>query len=754
VHLLQDFVNRKKTLTTHTTPACANGTTLTFDLAYRTTRKLPVEHSSSTASECSGHQDATDIATHTSAFTTPKRFCSNCRLNVILSSPFNRDNLIGQNIRLKASPFLQIGSELQVCDANAADRFGVVTKCTERGTAGMTQLHVSVSPDVVWLPCCQKFVNHALEGPFITNVLHLFYLDSSGCCSLLDVETRLKMKHQEEKIQEAKVEAIARTNKLIQDARNFSSETFSLNSEEFCMLYLRRGFILSQPVISRIVKNIMLKLFPETVDETCIKFFGSKDGPWDIFSVFNSILNLQFHEKKFDNLVNACIPDDATPQHRDYARQRLIRVLDDIFHVRNMWAHVGASDADCKKALQAIIDFIVFTKGFLPDKEVGGNVEALVSIFKSMNAEYDNLSIDDIAYCFFLRSIRELSGFCAELCQKFPDLIISKELQAQIDEKNSSPAMRLRRQSKEIEIKEVALAVLNLPKHKIYGQSDLPQLSIDCQLIRTTRNALAHAISDSTKVILVLVALGAVARLVEFLNHSLRLQKASPIRDNITTKIHSAVMTIKLNQAVLMQLCRGKTGDAKEVHLFDLDVLLQFLAGSVEPDEATQILPNCPYFALVELGGMRATDFKKMQLILGRTIVGPTDFSDTMKAQQKALGFDKKVYPEKELPINPDEDADVSSDVLLCREGLSVEAVTNWHKALRIRGNADHHKSLQPYKEGLGNSKTPEDELKRCRTELKQIARVPASECGSVDAAVEWLLSSRDLRREKADIKR
>jgi hypothetical protein len=206
-----------------------------------------------------------------------------------------------------------------------------------------------------------------------------------------------------------------------------------------------------------------------------------------------------------------------------------------------------------------------------------------------------------------------------------------------------------------------------------------------------------------------------------------------------------------------MQLCRGKTGDAKEVHLFDLDVLLQFLAGSVEPDEATQILPNCPYFALVELGGMRATDFKKMQLILGRTIVGPTDCSDTMKTQQKALGFDKKVNSEKELLINPDEDsqdADVSSDVLLCHEGLSDEAVTNWHKALRIRGNADHHKSLQPYKDGLGNSKTPEDELKRCRTALKQIARVPPSECGSVDAAVEWLLSSRDLRREKADIKR
>jgi hypothetical protein len=561
----------------------------------------------------------------------------------------------------------------------------------------------------------------------MTEVLHLFYLDSSGCCSSLDSEIQERMKSAQGVVEQEKAKALEGIKQRKEDATALLKSSFSLTSEELCMLCLRQSFLISQPVISEIVKNLMQKLFPETMADSCIQFFGSKDGPWDIFSVFSSILN--FPHPKFVLLVDACVPHEATPPHRDYARERLRGILYDIFHVRNMWAHVGACDADCRKSLQAIIDFIAFSQSFVTTSQVDCCVEKLVCIGKKMNDHSDvKLSIDDIAYCFFLRSIRGLSKICAELCAKFPDLIVSKELQAQITEKQSSPATNQRRQSKEIEIREVALAIKSirkLPKNHTQGlmhdQAELLQLTKDCELIRVARNSIAHATVDRTKVIHILVALGAVARVIEFLNQGLQQQKASASdssHGDLTARIDEVVNTIKLNQAVLMRLCRKQTGN--EEHLFDLNALLTALADSVD----SQVV-KCPYFSLAKQdvccdatlwnshsgsgGGtglsQAVTNFKKMQLILARKIAGPC-CGPEMKAKRKELGIGKNANFQ--------------------------EGPTNWLEKLR---------SLKP-------EETQNPELKSCRTVLQLVSRVPPDARASVDTAVDWLLSAPEVESD------
>jgi hypothetical protein len=707
------------------------GATLTFDIEYKSTKKQTQQPSDAASGDngiakFSAREDDPDRA----LCTTVHQFIPSCRLNVMLSSVFSIESIVGQHIRLKGKSRLQIGSEFQFCDANSPDNFGVVIKCTEQD--GISQLQVGVSPHVVYLQCGLESVS-LVQGSCMTEIFHLFYLDSSGFCGALDHEIRQRMKTRQERARACKIEAVQRMRQLKEDACSISSEKFDLTSEELCMLYLRQGFLLSQPVISKIVKSIMLKLFPDTMAESCVKFFRSKDGPWDIFSVFSSILN--FPHTKFVDLVDSCIPVDSSPQHRDYARERLKRILDCVFLVRNMWAHIGASDADCRKALQAIIDFITFTKSLLPTETVDADVRCLVGLTKCMNSYSDvKLSVDDVAYCFFLRSIRQLSKFCAELCQMFPDLSISKELHALIDEKNSSPAMKLRRQSNEIEVREVALAVLNISKNQKNGQADLLQL--DCQLIRTARNSLAHATSSGTTVILIVVALGAVCRVIDFLNSQLRKQKI--LSSDILTSGNMA--NIKLDQAKLMHLCINRTGDTEATGLFDLDVLLNLLSKTV-----TAEVQNCPYTSLAfgELGNfscnlqfcreslsLLAANFKKMQLILGRNIVGHVPCSASMKQQRMDLGFDNKTNFEQ---------CHIFTSHMLARETMRMqisdeEPLTNWRNILQRDTSA--------------NSKSVEDEhaqrsleLKHCRSVLELIARVPPAARESVHTAVDWLMA-------------
>jgi hypothetical protein len=101
--------------------------------------------------------------------------------------------------------------------------------------------------------------------------------------------------------------------------------------------------------------------FPGTEDNACIKFFLSKNGPWDIYYVFEflrregSPAKAERKGKKniFQLLAQVLFREDA-----DVKRGRLQIVLDKIFDSRNWWAHVRVGSANCSQALHAIVDFI------------------------------------------------------------------------------------------------------------------------------------------------------------------------------------------------------------------------------------------------------------------------------------------------------------------------------------------------------------------------------------------------------------
>lgn len=214
-----------------------SGATLTFDVEYKSTKKQQQQPSDAASGDngianFSAQEDDFDKSLSTSVH----QFIPSCRLNVMLSSVFSGESIVGRHIRLKGKSRLQIGSEFQICDADSPYSFGVVIKCTEQG--GITQLQVGVSPHVVYLQCGLECVS-LVQGSCITETFHLFYLDSSGFCCALDSEIRRRIKTQQERVKACKIEAVQSMKQLKENARSISSEDFALTSEELCMLYLR-----------------------------------------------------------------------------------------------------------------------------------------------------------------------------------------------------------------------------------------------------------------------------------------------------------------------------------------------------------------------------------------------------------------------------------------------------------------------------------------------------------------------------------
>jgi hypothetical protein len=50
---------------------------------------------------------------------------------------------------------------------------------------------------------------------------------------------------------------------------------------------LRDGFLASQPLVSACVRALIVKWYPDTHEDECVRAFRSRDGPWDMFYVFD-----------------------------------------------------------------------------------------------------------------------------------------------------------------------------------------------------------------------------------------------------------------------------------------------------------------------------------------------------------------------------------------------------------------------------------------------------------------------------------
>lgn len=670
-------------------------------------------------------EEHTSVLSKLESMTTVKHFPRTCNFIVRL---LNRGSapgvdfpasVVGLRARICSSPFnvLCIGSylELQYTDEGC---FGIVQGCLLTTDEHNFQLSLQIAENLVYLPGEPRII-HALSN-LCSKVMIVYHTESkdlkdeiaSRKRKALDVSFILQsiirnaFNEIDASIARKNVEAME-TLKTKSLARALGC--FHLDSEELCMVYLRQGFLMSQQLISHIIQPesvLMTKLFPGYAYEKCISLFGSKNGPWDIFSIF-TFLN---RPEARDALASLSFPDKHFVEvDRDDKRLRLEEIISDIFIARNMWAHVGASDADCRNALQAIIRFIKELPSQLLPSADDFNIEQLLAdlaciIDKMSKYSHVKLSIDNVSYCIFLRSIRKLTSICTKLLRQFPHAEISKELERQLIEKNNSALTEQRRQSNQLEVKEVTLAILGLKK-KFDKKFDIKQLELDCKIIRTARNALAHATLDSNRVILILVSLGSVVRLVEFLDQNcLHRESPSEKRAQLIDEMQRVAESVKLDQAEFFQRCSKTLQTDSDTNPLDLDNLFDSITRSHSKE-----VKECPFFPFLELNSdglsnshddvgqsfhaaalrlKSAMNFRKMQLIFGRNIVGNSEFSTAVKSMRKALGFDKV-----------DSDCDQSS-------------------------NASDH-------------------FKHCRSVIGLIARVPPAERSTVETAVDWILSHK-----------
>jgi hypothetical protein len=60
-----------------------------------------------------------------------------------------------------------------------------------------------------------------------------------------------------------------------------------LSQDELGAVLLRDGFLASQPLVSACVRALIVKWYPDTHEDECVRAFRSRDGPWDMFYVFD-----------------------------------------------------------------------------------------------------------------------------------------------------------------------------------------------------------------------------------------------------------------------------------------------------------------------------------------------------------------------------------------------------------------------------------------------------------------------------------
>jgi hypothetical protein len=351
----------------------------------------------------------------------------------------------------------------------------------------------------------------------------------------------------------AKQVAYDRMQEIKKQAILLSQTAFEMSSEEMGMVRLRRGFLACQPYISAVLKLLMGRedWYGSACGDACIRFFGSRNGPWDVFSMFNFLLRSKtpnyLDSKDIFGMVAATIGPAGDVAATDNFRERLRVLFNDIFCVRNWWAHLGAGSLDCNKALKAVKDFVqIVADSALLDSSSGSSADPAPSAPAPQHAAASNpsaslpsrtgaasssapspseplallanpddmlagasshLTLDDVAYVLFLRAGLQLCKFCTEIYGTLRCSSFSKAMGAKLDNKKSKTS---RRQSEVIEVSDVSTVLRKL----FQSNTDF---SFYCRIITATRNRLSHASEGSNQIILVMMALGAIGRVSSFI---------------------------------------------------------------------------------------------------------------------------------------------------------------------------------------------------------------------------------------------
>jgi hypothetical protein len=197
---------------------------------------------------------------------------------------------------------------------------------------------VEMRKQVVYLPCP---ATAAADGVW-TEVFHVFNDSSSQLTQEIGRREAEAEAHKKRETADAMQREYDHMQALKQKALQQSRETLSASTDELGMVQLRRGFLVAQPLISRIIKSLMQRAgwYPDTCDDTCTRIFGSRDGPWDVFSMFSFLLRTTNPNKEgsrniFGLTAAAFCPDGSDEGAKDAMRAKLQSLIQDIFFVRN-----------------------------------------------------------------------------------------------------------------------------------------------------------------------------------------------------------------------------------------------------------------------------------------------------------------------------------------------------------------------------------------------------------------------------------
>jgi hypothetical protein len=445
----------------------------------------------------------------------PARFPQICSFSVVqLQAPIKDVHFIGSHVRICSDdPLLCIGTEFEICDPDASDCFGKIVACSSAALTSVYTVDVEVFRHVVYLPCSPKRV-----GDVLSEMFHVFVENRHNSKRhQLDAEisrgTAAAAKSRDTECADARQRILDAIVAQKHRAKTLASARVRITLNQLGMVQLRQGFMASQQLISDIVKLLIKHWHPGDFEERCEKEFHCKDGPWDVFAVFAFLLR----RRTFSNLVKSFGFESS---ERDNDRQELVRMLKDVYYVRNWWAHVSVSASNCRQALVSLQHFIDKAPAIFKPAEADGVCEQLKRIVCSFDQTSAALpmTVDDIAYFYFGRASRHVSQLCELAMQQSPDALFSVCLKHRMDAKNP-----MFRQKGVIEAVDVTRALIHLNQTNRNHPAiiiDEEDLRFYCETIRTARNNFAHAADSGNRVIMVLLALGSLSR-VTFLVSSM-----------------------------------------------------------------------------------------------------------------------------------------------------------------------------------------------------------------------------------------
>jgi hypothetical protein len=322
---------------------------------------------------------------------------------------------------------------------------------------------------------------------------------------------------------DARLSAVFEVTLKKKEVEQIAAKPARISFDQLGMMRLRQCFLIVQPLISDVVKRLFAKWFsdpsrdPESYKGACARAFKSSEGPWDVFTIIKGLLFKM--PGTFEKLAKSF---GVSEPEKDHEKRALESTLLEIYAVRNCWAHVQVTMHDCLQALHAIKTFVRF---FPP--EFSSNSETVLRDIDSIISSSDvrprhhnpSISIDDMAYFYFGCASLHLSHVSRILMKNCQPLPFCAYLQRMIEIKHAK--FRKKRitvpQSDIVEVGDVTAALKALIDDALFSDTnifDLNSFIFDCKTIRTVRNHFAHAPEIGNSIIIVLIALGSLARMI------------------------------------------------------------------------------------------------------------------------------------------------------------------------------------------------------------------------------------------------